>query len=139
MVERPARYYSAAVRQVFHQTITERQNSMGTYGNWLHSIPAIIRPKREMIDTRPPRHKHPKPAYRKPLRTPLRKTIALLLNLRHSIQLLRRLPQPDAQVMRAIAEARHADSYAVPRALDLDGEFPAARRVADEIADLGRA
>lgn len=92
-----------------------------------------------MINTRPPRNQHRKPPHGKPLRAAISQPIALPLNLGHAIDLLCRLAQPDTQVMRAIAEAGDADSDLVPRALDLDGEFAAARRVPDEVADLGRA
>lgn len=110
---------------------------MGTYGDGLHGIPAVVSPEREVVDARPPRHEDPKPADGKPLRTAIGKPIALSLDLRHAIKLLRCLPQPDAQVMRSIAEAGDADSDLVPRALDLHSKFPAARGVADEISDLG--
>jgi hypothetical protein len=64
--------------------------------------------------------------------------IALLLDIRHTANLLAHLPQSHPQIIRPIVEARHAHTDIIRRALNLNSKLLPTRRIANEISNLSR-
>lgn len=109
------------------------------YRDGLHDVPPEVGLEGQAVHGVPVGQQHAEAAHGHASRALVRDLVALFLQLCHARYLLGHLAQPHAEVVGAVVEARHTDADVLGRALDLHGKLLPARRVADEVADLGAA